>query len=244
MVNIFERDLKVEASLTDVNIQFGLLPALTVAQDNMCEYFRQIGCDGITMLPVKNCFFVLTKSKIKFDNFATWLDGFKARTELTNKSKIRVSLQTDFDTNDKHLATCMHEMCAMDATERTVRAVSDTLMSEELEPTKESAFAFEKMSFELTPEDMVGMHRINVGNLDFYKHTNNLQYVQIMFSTLGLPFVESTIVDEFEIHYIAETRNGDVLGIFKKVEENRVLFQINNVDNKCIAKAVLKYRKK
>lgn len=244
MINIFERDLKVEASLTDVNIQFGLLPALTVAQDNMCEFFRQVGCDGITMIPIKNCFFVLAKSKIKFDNFATWLDKFKARTEMTAKSKIRVSVQTDFDSDGKHLATCLHEMCAMDATERTVRAVNTTLMSEELEPSRESAFGFEKMSFELTSEDMVGMHRINVGNLDFYKHTNNLQYVQIMFSTLGLPFVENNILDEFEIHYIAETRNGDVLAIFKKIEEDRVLFQINNVDNKCIAKAVLKYHKK
>ena len=244
MINVFERNLKVEASLTDVNIQFGLLPALTVAQDNMCEYFRQIGCDGITMLPIKNCFFVLTKSKIKFDNFATWLDEFKVRTELTSKSKIRVSLQTDFDMGDSHLATCMHEMCAMDATERTVRVVGDTLMPEDLETTKESAFAFEKMTFELTSDDMVGMHRINVGNLDFYKHTNNLQYVQIMFSTLGLPFVEGVVIDEFEIHYIAETRNGDVLAIYKRVEEDRVLFQINNAEGKCIAKAVLKYRKK
>ena len=73
---------------------------------------------------------------------------------------------------------------------------------------------------------------------------NNLQYVQIMFSTLGLPFVEGVVVDEFEIHYIAETRNGDVLAIYKRVEEDRVLFQINNAEGKCIAKAVLKYRKK
>ena len=244
MVNVFERNMKVDASLTDVNIQFGLLPALTVAQDNMCEYFRQIGCDGITMIPVKNCFFVLTKSKIKFDNFATWLDEFKVRTELTSKSKIRVSLQTDFDCNDKHLATCMHEMCAMDATERTLRAVNTTLMPEDLEETKDSAFAFEKMAFELTSEDMVGMHRVNVGNLDFYKHTNNLQYVHIMFSSLGLPFVENNVIDDFEIHYISETRNGDVVAIFKKVEEGQVLFQINNVDNKCVTKAVLKYHKK
>ncbi len=244
MNNIFERNLKVEASLTDVNIQFGLLPALTVAQDNVCEFFRQIGCDGITMLPVKNCFFVLTKSKIMFNNFATWLDEFKVRTELTSKSKIRVSLQTDFDSDNKHLATCMHEMCAIDATERTVRAVNTTLMSEELEPTKEGAFAFEKMSFELTNDDMVGMHRVNVGNLDFYKHTNNLQYVQIMFSCLGLPFVENNVIDEFEIHYITETRNGDVLAIYKKFEDGQVLFQINSVDNKCITKAILKYHKK
>ena len=244
MINILERNMKVESSLTDVNIQFGLIPALTVAQDNMCEYFRQIGCDGILMIPVKNCFFVLSKTKIKFDNFATWLDEFCVKTELVNKSKARVSLQTDFDSNGKHLATCMHEMCAMDATERTLRAINTTLMPEDLETTKDTELSFDKLNFELTNEDMVGMHRVNVGNLDFYKHTNNLQYVQIMFSTLGLPFVENNVIDEFEIHYLSETINGDVLAIFKKVEDDRVLFQITNVEGKCVTKAMIKYHKK
>ena len=243
MTNIFERNLKVDASLTDVNIQFGVLPALTVAQDNMCEYFRQIGCDGITMIPVCNCFFVLIKSKIKFFDFATWLDEIKATTELVDKSKIRVSVQTDIESNGQKLATCVHQMCAMDATERTVRAVNSTLMSDELQTTKESLLSFDRMSFDLTEEDFVFSHIVNVDNLDFYKHTNNLQYVRFMISALSLDFVENHIVDDFEIHYIAESRYNDELKLYRRIEEDRVLFQINKGDN-CITKAVLRYRNK
>lgn len=243
MTNIFERNLKVDASLTDVNIQFGVLPALTVAQDNMCEYFRQIGCDGITMIPVCNCFFVLIKSKIKFFDFATWLDEIKATTELVDKSKIRVSVQTDIKSNGQKLATCVHQMCAMDATERTVRAVNSTLMSDELQTTKESLLSFDRMSFDLTEEDFVFSHIVNVDNLDFYKHTNNLQYVRFMISALSLDFVENHIVDDFEIHYIAESRYNDELKLYRRIEEDRVLFQINKGDN-CITKAVLRYRNK
>lgn len=243
MTNIFERNLKVDASLTDVNIQFGVLPALTVAQDNMCEYFRQIGCDGITMIPVCNCFFVLIKSKIKFFDFATWLDEIKATTELVDKSKIRVSVQTDIESNGQRLATCVHQMCAMDATERTVRAVNSTLMSDELQTTKESLLSFDRMSFDLTEEDFVFSHIVNVDNLDFYKHTNNLQYVRFMISALSLDFVENHIVDDFEIHYIAESRYTDELKLYRRIEEDRVLFQINKGDN-CITKAVLRYRNK
>lgn len=243
MINIFKRNLKVEASLTDVNIQFGLVPALTVAQDNMCEFFRQIGCDGVTMLPVCNCFFVLIKSKIKFHNFATWLDEYSVNTELVSKSKIRVELQTDFESNGKHLATCVHQMCPMDATDRTIRPISNTLMSDDLETTKECELEFQKMTFELTEEDFVYGHKINIANLDFYKHTNNLQYVNFMLSTLELMFVEDNVIDDFEIHYIAESRFGDELKIYKKEENERVLFQINKGE-KCITKGILNYHKK
>lgn len=243
MTSIFEKDLKVDASLTDVNIEFGLLPALTVAQDNMCEYFRQIGCDGITMIPVCNCFFVLIKSKIKFYDFATWLDNIKATTELVDKAKIRVAVQTDIEKQGKILATCVHQMCAMDATERTVRPVSSTLMSDDLQTTKECGLTFDRMSFDLTNNDFVFEHKITVDNLDFYKHTNNLQYVRFMFSTLSLEFVEQQIIEDFEIHYIAESRNNDVLKVYRRIEDNRVLFQINKGDC-CITKAVLKYHNK
>lgn len=243
MTNIFERNLKVDASLTDVNIRFGLLPALTVAQDNMCEYFRILGCDGITMIPVCNCFFVLVKSKIKFYNFATWLDEFKAITQLVDKSKIRVAVQTDFVANDKPLASCVHQMCAMDVTERTAKPVGATLMSADLQPTANTSLSFERMSFELENEDYVFSHKINVDNLDFYKHTNNLQYVRFMLSALSLEFMEKNVIDEYEIHYIAESRYNDELKLYRRIEGDKVLFQINKGDN-CITKAVLTYRKK
>ena len=243
MTEVFERDLKVDASLTDVNIQFGLLPALTVAQDNMCEYFRGLGCDGITMIPVCNCFFVLIKTKIKFYDFATWLDNIKATTELVDKSKIRVVVQTDIESNGKKLVTCAHQMCAMDNTERTLRPVSSTLMKDELQPSKECALEFARMSFDLAEEDFVTSHKINVSNLDFYKHTNNLQYVHFMMSMLDLAFVENVVIDDFEIHYIAESRIDDELKLYRRIESDRVLFQINRGDS-CITKAVLNYHSK
>lgn len=243
MIEVFERDLKVDASLTDVNIQFGLLPALTVAQDNMCEYFRNLGCDGITMIPICNCFFVLIKTKIKFYDFVTWLDNIKARTELVDKSKIRVVVETNIESNGKKIATCDHQMCAMDNTERTLRTVASTLMKEELETSKECDLTFDRMSFELTQEDFVTSHKINLSNLDFYKHTNNLQYVQLMMALLELDFVENVVVDDFEIHYIAESRINDELLLYKRIEDNKVLFQINRGDS-CITKAVLNYHKK
>jgi hypothetical protein len=66
---IYEQPMKVLSSWTDINMELGLAQALSVVQDNMCEYFRELKCDGPTMVPVCNCFLVVTKTKIKFNKF-------------------------------------------------------------------------------------------------------------------------------------------------------------------------------
>ena len=48
---------------------------------------------------------------------------------------------------------------------------------------------------------------------------------------------------DFEIHYIAESKVGDQLNIYKKIEENYVLFEIRN-DEKVYVKAKLNYKVK
>lgn len=244
MINIIERDLRVDASLMDASVKFGFVPTLAVAQDNMCEYFEKINCDGFKLLPSCNAFFVLTKSKIKFYDYLNWLDKFKVKTELISKTKIRVNLGTSFvDSTGKEFAVCSHEMCVMDATSRSLRMINSTPFPEDLECTSNIDLSFEKMQFILDEEDLVETIKVRAINLDFYKHTNNIQYINFMFSLLDLEFIDNNIIEDFEIHYIAETRNNDELKLYKKVENNKIYFQINKDEN-IVTKAILTFAKK
>jgi len=241
MVKKFVRNLKVDASMTDVNVKMSLVSALTVAQDNMCEFFKELGCDGITMIPVRNCFFVLTKSKIVFNKHIGWLDLFSAESQFVGKSRVRVNLQTDFYANGDNVATCVYEMCAMDLESRSIRSLDSTLFPVDLEVSKASSIELSKFTFELDEECFWAAHIVDVSNLDFYKHMNNLQYVQLMIANLDLEFFENHTIEEFEIHYICESRIDDELTIYRKVESDKVLFQIKSND-KTITKAILKYK--
>ena len=238
---IYEQDLKVLSSWTDTNVQMGLTQALSVVQDNMCEYFRELGCDGLTMVPICNCFFVVTKTKIRFNNFLQWLDKFKAISQISNKSKIKLNLNTDLiDNNGDTFASCVQEMCAMDATERSLRMLNTTLVPEDLEVSGKTDLNFVRMSFELAEEDRVLTKKVDVSNLDFYKHTNNVEYVRLMFSTLDLDFVTKNMVKDFEIHYVTESRFGDELKLYRKFEKDNVCFEIKKGEN-VVVKAVLNF---
>lgn len=244
MKNIYKQSQKVVASLTDTNAKLGLVGSLTIVQDNMCEFFEKIKCDGLNMVPVCNCFFVVTKSKIRFtDNILNWLDDFNVKTELASKTRIRLCLNTGIENMHGVVAECAQEMCAIDATSRSLRVINTTLLPEDIEETKRSEIEFEKIMTEFDEFDLVKVLKSDISNLDFYKHVNNVEYVKLLISTLSLEFFESVKINEFEIHYLNECRCCEELKVYKRELEGYIDFVIKN-DSKEFVKARIKYSKK
>jgi acyl-ACP thioesterase len=237
---IYNQDKKVLSTLLDSNMRMGLIGALQVVQDNMCEYFKELGCDGPSMIPICNSFFVVTKTKIKFNNYLNWLEEFKACSQVSSRTRIKLNLCTDFISKDGNFVSeCVQEMCPIDATERTIRMINSTLFPDELENSKTSNLVFEKMQFCLEEDDLILVKKVDVANIDFYRHTNNVEYVRMMLSTLDFDFVLDNKIEDFEIHYISESRYNDELKVYRKIENNTIQFEIKR-DEKTIVKAQLK----
>ena len=244
MINIYENKLKVSASMCDVNVQMGLLQSMQVAQDNMCEYYKNIGCDGLTMAPICNCFFVVSKIKIHFQKYLSWLDEFSTISELVELSRIKMSLETEFkDKAGSVFATCVHQMCAMDSDTRALRAVNTTLVPTDLETTKSTPIQFTKFNAEMTDENYVKTISIELPNVDFYRHTNNVEYVRLILSCLDVDFMDNYFISDFEIHYLAESKFGEKLALYKKVLGDEIFFEIRRED-KVINKSVMKVIKR
>ena len=184
-----------------------------------------------------------SKDYFVFNDFIKWLDEFKIISQVSSKTKIKVNLHTDIIYKSGNLlAYCLQEMCPIDATERSLRLISTTLFPEDLEADKETPITFERMNVELDESYLVKTHAVDICNLDFYKHTNNVEYVKLMLSTMDLDFVTNNKIKDFEIHYIAESRYKDCLKIYKQQSDNNVCFEIKNAD-KVIVKAKLNYEK-
>ena len=59
----FKQNVKILSSMVDQNVGVGIVNAVTLLQDNMCEYFKQLKSDGIYMIDKCHAFFVLTKTR-------------------------------------------------------------------------------------------------------------------------------------------------------------------------------------
>lgn len=228
---MYKQKLLVQASHIDCSVKLGVVGATIYMQDNMCNYFKQLGCDGITMIPVCQSFFVITKTKIKFHSDLNWLDEVGVETSVFDKSKIRVNLNNCMYFSDGKIAVeGIQELCPIDSKSRKLRSVESTLFPCDVEVSNKvgdleySKFNFDKNDFELKKSIA-----INLSNVDYYMHTNNVEYVRFCLSVLDEKVFENKCVDTFEIHYIKESRIGQVLDIFVRQNDDKIdyLFMTN-----------------
>ena len=233
---------KLPASLIDINAKLGIVDALTCLQDNMCEYFKLLGCDGLTMLPICNAFFVITKTIVKFVGSANWLDEIEVKTNIAKKSNIRVNLSNSIYLNKKPIVLGLQEMCAVDGNDRKLRMVDSTLFPQDINVGCDNGLAFSKIMVDFDERDFVKEIVIDASHLDFYKHTNNVEYARFVLSTLTVDEISNSDIDTFEIHYISQCVEGDKVKIYKKVIDNIVYHQMVLNNGQVINKSKLIYK--
>lgn len=218
------QDVKVAASNTDFSAQVGLVGAITYLQDNMCEYFKILGSDGITMIPICHSFFVITKTKIKFHESPKWSDEITLKISVSDVSKIRVNLNNGVFFRDGRLAIeGIQELCPIDSETRKLRMVESTLfptdipLEERMSDMSYSKFAFDKNEFEFKKKIT-----IDLSNTDFYMHTNNVEYVKFCLSLLDGELFSKKCIDTFEIHYIKESVIGCEIDVYVKENNDKI----------------------
>lgn len=240
MKNKFKQDIKVLSSMTDSNAKVGPIYALSYLQDNMSEYFKHLGCDGISMLASSKCFWVMSKTKVQFDSLPGWLDMITLETSVQKITPIRLNLSNNILNGDGEIAIRgLQEICAMDSDTRRLKTIKSTLLPSNITPTNESnSLEFSRMDFELGVEKLAKEIVIDSTRIDYFGHTNNVEYAKIFMSTLSGNELKILNPKVFEIHYISESKEGENLQVYKEKIENKYLFEIKNND-KVVCKAVL-----
>lgn len=236
--------IKIVASKTNFNTRVGIIEAAQIFQDNMCEYYKRLNCDGVNMVPKCHAFWALTKTKILFDKDIDWLDSCVIKTNLCKLTNVRMNLCSVLVCNDAESIFCLQEMCGMDSETRGFRSVdSIPFWPKDVDVIGQyRELNFEKFLCEMTDEDYVTSVKVKNSNVDFFGHTNNVEYVRILYDMLDYDYLKKSKPLEFEIHYLKESRLGDELKIYKKQKENEVVFYIKK-DDSVITKAKFAFAK-
>lgn len=235
----FVQDIKVLSTQTDHTTSVGLLQAVSLMQDNMCEYFKNINCDGPTILPDYNCFFVLSKTKIRFIDSPRWLQKITLKSDVSRLTKLRVNVCHNIcDMQGNLMIEGLQELCPMDIDTRKPRLINTTPfpLDADINNDYECSLEFEKFDEELGSENLIEKIKVNTNNIDFYGHTNNIEYVKFLISAIPSCEFYKMKFKTFEIHYIHETRERDVLDVYCKKSSDNYYFEIKN-DKVVVCKA-------
>ena len=153
-------------------------------------------------------------------------------------------MESTFKNNQEEiLFVVKQESCAIDLKSRKIRKINTVDYPENMETegsVLQEPYLILKENF--SEKDYIYQQKIFSSDIDYSNHTNNVSYVKYVVNTLPCQFFEENQITDFEIHYINESKEGQILKIYKKEKNNSMEFLIKEKDREII-RASLKYIK-
>ena len=206
-----------------------------ISEEAVTELMGKLKIDGITVKKKYNSVWVFAKSKLKVLRNIAWNEQY---TVVGYISKITcVSIYIDIDIKNKSDELCSHfkvELCPLDLQSGKIRRVSTVGVDDSIQAeTPEIDLSFAKFNVENLLE--VAQEKIKYTNIDFAGHTNNKEYIRFALNTYSVYDLKMRPIEEFDIVYMNQTYENDVLTILKKSNKDEDIVAIRK-DNNLIAK--------
>lgn len=234
-------------SYTEVNqeLELGLTNTIGIVQSIATDYFTSFGSDNKTVKDKSNALWVLSKTKVHFNKLPKWRDFVLGKSYTTKVKPIRVEMETIFkDEKDEILFGARQEVCAIDLETRKIRKIDTIHYPKDMEIRKAvDQESYSKLNEIFTEKDFVYEQKIYSTDIDYSKHKNNASYVRFISNLLSCDFLDKNQITDFEIHYLSETIEGQILKIYKKERTQEMEFLIKE-NNREIIRAILKYKLK
>ena len=231
-----EKEFTLSYTGLDNKAELNTLYAIELAQNLMTEYFGNFKSDNLRLKKQDNALWVLAKTKVRFFNKASWLDKLYAKGYTIKNTALRTYIESVFYNQDNKLVfVALQENAVIDLATRRARKIDSVSYPKDMEYEKSAKeLSFEKLTSEFSENDFVYNQKTYYTDIDFSNHTNNAVYIRHILNTFPSKFYTEHSVDDFEIHYLHETIEDDVLSVYKREEENMAEFLIKCGDNEVV----------
>lgn len=224
---IFSQQRKISSAFIDSTVKMGIAQSVLMVQDNLTECFNMLECDGVIYREKFNAFWVFTKTRLHFFRRPAWREEISAETFPVSNSGLKTHINTVLkDKNGTVLVLANQEACVLDCTSHRPLRLTALPYPKENFPQSQMPESFEKFSADFSESDFVYEQVIRSQHIDMSHHMNNIEYIKLALNVFPDEFLELHEVKSLEVHYTGESREGQVLRIFKKEENGRNFIKI------------------
>ena len=220
----------VSATMCNTKAELSILGYMDIIQDRAASILGDIGCDNITLKNKYNAVWVFIKNRIKIYDKLLWNEKFTVDTFISSNTKITLVIDNVFK-NDKGDTVFYSklEVCPVDLNTHKIRRVQTVGIPFDFKSEiPELDYGYTKFEFK-NPEIKYQIPVLSQ-SIDFSNHTNNTEYIRFILNTYSSFELEQKNIKELEIHYLHESKEKDVLTIYKEVWDDEDRFIIKKED--------------
>lgn len=240
-----KKEYKMDYSFLDKDLKLKVNECFNLAQNTATEYFEKFNGDNIYVREKDNAVWVVTKSKIHIYKNISWLDILTGESYTSMVKPIRVETETKFtDSNNELVFIASQQSCPLDIDTRKIRKIDTLTFPKDME-IDNSLFKndYQKLNDIFNKTNFVYEQKVYSQDIDYSNHVNNTVYARYIMNSLSNEFLDRINITDVEIHYIAESKEGQILKIYKKEKENSIEFLIKEREREII-RASISYKNK
>lgn len=221
MVKIYEK--KIEYGMCDTNALLKVPEIFKIIESGVASFFGLYQKDNVTMKKQYNAMWLFTKTKVEIDQLPAWNDTVSIEACCAkNNSKITCIIEVFIHSNNSNQGIrAWVECCAASIASRKLlrlQAIDFAIPAESM-----TNISYSKWEEELEKDRSM---TVTSGYIDYSRHVNNAEYIRILFDGFTIEQIENMHIKHIEVHYLSESKEQDILTIFKKKIERITYFQI------------------
>ena len=228
MKNTYTAEQRITAAFSDRRCEMDVYHASQLFQDAFTEFFTQYGCDSIRMSRSHGAAWAIARSKIVYERMPLWGETVRITVLPVKITSVTIHLNVLVESLEGvPLVRCRQELCAVDVTDHKLRRVETTPFPVDLAvcpPVLDEPYLRRKGN--LDEESLAYRHVVRSTDTDLNGHMNNVAYVRLLLDAFPSAFWDRHPIRAFDIHYAAESREGEELQVYRRLEGSEVMFQI------------------
>ena len=207
--------------INDTNVDFNetvsVFEMIKMFQVATFNHSQKIELDHKTMLKKSNAFWVVTKMRLVLNKDINSQEKISVTTWTHELGSVRALRDCVFKSGNAIKAKGTAEWCCLDAETRKLRKLSSIVYPKlYMEKTKNNNLVFTNLHEDVNEKDFVYKKKIMSTDIDLNNHTNNLIYNRIAIDAFKVEELKQIQIKEYEIYFVNETHEGDVIDVFKK----------------------------
>lgn len=224
---IYKKSGFIGAGLIGADTKLSVLGAFRIVEDAVTEMMAALKIDGLTVKRKYNAMWVFARNRIKLTGELQWGEDYTVESFITAFSLVRLNIETAVKNKFGEIAVYSKtELCALDlGTGRIMKTSEVGLNDKFIKERSLTDIAFTKFSDNELPQ--AGSVTVRSTNIDFSRHTNNVEYVRLLLNTYSVEEMLNSPIREIEVCYVSQSFENDVLQIYKSTECNRDILLIS-----------------
>lgn len=234
--------------INDTNVNFDMIVPIyemfnfvNIATFN---HSKLINLDHDSMQKNSNAFWVVTKMKFVVNSDLKSSDKAKVTTWTHPIGMLRAMRDSIIKVGNSVKAKATAEWCCLDYDTRRLRKLSTIAYPElDMEITKSNNLVFHNVKENVEKKNFVYSRVVRSTDTDVNNHTNNLKYHFMALDCFTVQELRSFKIKEYEINFVNESKEGEIIDIFKKKIGKNYYIE-GRVLDKTIFKVFIKTKKR